>query len=181
MELKRLQRDVVYSGRVIDVIVDRVEYPSGKHSIREIAHHSGGAVVVPVFNDGRVILVKQLRYPLGRRVLELPAGRLGTGEDPEHAAAREMEEETGWTAGRLEKLTSIFTSPGFCDEELHIFLATELTALPSGHSREEGEFSMTVHMMPLMESVRMVDTGEIQDSKTIIGLLLAQRKLFPEK
>lgn len=176
-ELKRLKRDVLYTGKVFDLIVDQVEYPSGNKGVREIAHHPGGAVVVPILNDGRVIMVQQLRYPLGTHILELPAGKLDRGEDPELAARRELEEETGWIATKLEKLTSIYTTPGFCDEELHIYLATGLKQSPEGHKREEGEFSMTVHAFSLADAVKMVLNGELQDSKTIVGLLLAERHL----
>jgi ADP-ribose pyrophosphatase len=178
MEPKQLERKVLYRGRVFDLIVDQVEYPSGNKAVREIAHHPGGAVVVPILDDGRVIMVKQLRYPLGKDVLELPAGRLSPGEDSELAAARELEEETGWVAGNLEKLTSIYTTPGFCDEELHIYLATGLRNSTDGHKREEGELGMTVHTPLLSEALRMVETGKIQDSKTIIGLLLVGRRLL---
>lgn len=177
MELRRLQRDVLYRGRVFDLIVDQVEYPSGNKSVREIAHHPGGAVVVPILDDGRVILVRQLRYPLERYILELPAGKLSAGEDPMAAARRELEEETGWSAQNLEKLTSIYTTPGFCDEELHIYLGTDLKETGTGHKREEGEFGMTVEMPSLREAMSMIERGELQDSKTIIGLLMVWNRL----
>ncbi len=177
MELKQLKREVVYRGRVFDLIVDQVQYPSGNTSVREIAHHPGGAVAVPLLADGRVILVKQLRYPFGKHLLELPAGKLDPGEDPRVAAERELKEETGWSARTWEKLTSIYTTPGFCDEELHIYLATDLVESPDGHGREEGEFTMTVHTIPLQEAVALIESGEIKDSKTIAGLLLTERQL----
>ena len=175
MELKRLQRDILYRGRIVDLFVDKVESPSGRTSVREIAHHPGGAAAVPLLPDGRIILVEQLRYPLGERILELPAGKLDPGEDPKIAAARELEEETGWIAGSLKKLVAIHTSPGFCDEQLHIYLATDLHESPHGHQREEAELSMTVHMLTLEQSLRMIDSGEITDAKTVVGLLLADR------
>lgn len=175
-ELTRLKRDVLYHGKVFDLIVDQVQYPSGNTSIREIAHHPGGAVVVPLLDDGRVLLIQQLRYPLGIHIFELPAGKLDPGEDPREAASRELTEETGYVAGNLLKLTSIYTTPGFCDEELHIYLATRLHESPQGHKREEGEFTMTLHPTPLREALVMVEKGEIKDSKTIVGLLLAERK-----
>lgn len=177
MELKRLKRDVLYRGKVFDLIVDEVEYPSGKRGVREIAHHPGGAVVVPLMDDGNVMMVQQLRYPFGKRILELPAGKLSPGEDPAEAARRELEEETGWRAAHLTKLTSIYTTPGFCDEELHIFLGTGLQPSPDGHRREEGEFSMTVHTMSLSEAITLAVNGELKDSKTIIGVLLAAEYL----
>lgn len=175
MELTLLKRDILYTGKVFDLIVDHVEYPSGTKGVREIAHHPGGAVVVPLFANGDVLMVRQLRYPLGKHILELPAGKLDKGEEPVHAAHRELEEETGWIAGSLRKLTSIYTTPGFCDEELHIFLARELKPSPDGHKREEGEQTMTLHTLPLGDAVKMVCNGELNDSKTIVGLLLAER------
>jgi ADP-ribose pyrophosphatase len=175
MELTLLKRDILYTGKVFDMIVDHVEYPSGKKGVREIAHHPGGAVVVPLFDTGDILMVRQLRYPLGKHILELPAGKLDKGEDPSHAALRELEEETGWTAGKLEKLTSIYTTPGFCDEELHIYLARGLRESPHGHKREEGEQTMTLHTIPLRDAVTMAYNGELKDSKTVIGLLLADR------
>jgi ADP-ribose pyrophosphatase len=177
MELKRLQRDILYQGKVFNLIVDQVEYPSGNRGIREIAEHPGGAVIVPILDDGRVILVRQLRYPLGRRILELPAGKLNPGEDPALAAGRELIEETGWMAGSLKLLTSMCTTPGFCDEILHLYLATQLLPSPGGHRREEGEFGMIVEMYPLKRAVEMVIHGEIEDGKTIVGLMLAERQL----
>lgn len=177
MELKRLKRETLYSGKVFDLIVDEVQYPSGNRGIREIARHPGGAVIVPLLDDGSVLMVKQLRYPLERHILELPAGKLSRGEEPALAAQRELKEETGWTAETLELLTSIYTTPGFCDEHLHLFLATGLREAPDGHAREEGEQTMTVHKIPLREAVSLVDRGELQDAKTIIGLLMTERVL----
>jgi ADP-ribose pyrophosphatase len=177
MDVKHLKHEVLYRGKIFDLIVDEIEYPSGNLGKREIAHHPGGSVTVPLLDDGRVVLVKQLRYPLGEHILELPAGKLGPGEDPAVCAARELTEETGWVAGNLTRLTSMYTTPGFCDEVLHIFLATNLHESPEGHRREEGEFSMTVHLIPLTEAVAMIDRGEIRDGKSIVGLLMAERKV----
>ncbi len=175
MDIRRLGREVVYTGKVFDLIVDQVEYPSGNRSVREIAHHPGGAVVVPVFDDGNVMMVKQLRYPLGKYLLELPAGKLNKQEDPLRAANRELEEETGWVAGEMVKLASFYTTPGFCDEELHVYLGKSLTRSPAGTQREEGELTMTIETVPLDQAVQMAVNGELKDGKTIIGLLLAER------
>jgi ADP-ribose pyrophosphatase len=177
MDLKLIKHDVVHRGKVFDLIVDQIEYPSGNRGIREVAHHPGGAVAVPVFSDGKVLLVRQFRYPFGLYTLEVPAGKLNPGEDPEPAAVRELEEETGYLAGKMEKLTAIYTTPGFCDEVLHIYLATDLTLSPAGHRREEGEQTMTLEIMPLEEAIAMIERMEIVDSKTIAGILLAERKL----
>jgi len=175
-ELKKIKRETLYSGRIFDVIVDQVEYPSGNRSVREIAHHPGGAVAVPIMDDGSVLLIAQFRYPLGQRIYELPAGKLGPGEDPMVAARRELEEETGWVAGEMELLSSTYTTPGFCDEILHIFLATRLRESSTGHRREEGELTMTLHRVMMSDAIGMIDSGEIQDAKTIIGLLMVERR-----
>jgi ADP-ribose pyrophosphatase len=177
MDVKRLKRETLYRGRIFDLIVDEVQYPSGNLGIREIAHHPGGAVTVPLFDDGRVLLVKQFRYPLGEYLVELPAGKLAPGEDPAVCAARELTEETGWIAGSLTRLTSMYTTPGFCDEILHLFLATNLRESPEGHRREEGELSMTVLAVPLSEAVAMIDRGQIRDGKSIAGLLMAEKSV----
>jgi ADP-ribose pyrophosphatase len=176
MELKLLSRQKLYSGRVIDLIVDRVTMPSGKEGVREVARHPGGAVTVPLLDDGRVLLVTQFRYPFGRFITELPAGKLAPGEDPARAARRELEEETGYTAATLEHLVTIYSTPGFCDEELHIYLARGLTPVPGGPRREEGELTMTVEAVPLAEAVARAVRGELPDAKTVIGLLLTERR-----
>lgn len=175
-ELRQLSHTHLYAGRIIDLYVDEVEYPSGKQSVREVAHHPGGAAVVPLTDDGQVILVDQLRYPLSRHILELPAGKLGPGEDPAHCAVRELEEETGWLAGSLTKLCAFHTSPGFCDEFLHIYLGQQLRLSPDGHKREEGELTMSLHTLPLPEALSMIGRGEITDAKTIIGLMLVAQR-----
>ena len=161
-EPRLLRRDVIYQGTVFDLVVDRVELPSGREGLREVARHPGGAVLVPLFEDGTVLLVEQLRYPLGERIVELPAGKLAPGETPSEAAARELEEETGYRAGHLTALLSIYTTPGFCDEELHLFLATGLTPAEGGPRREEGEFSMTMHRMSLHDALRHGGAGPDQ-------------------
>ncbi len=177
MELKQLTHDILYRGKVFDLIVDRVEYPGGRTGVREIAHHPGGAVAMPLFDDGRVMLVRQLRYPLGRQIIEFPAGKLQPGEDPADAAARELAEETGWTAGGLERIAALYSTPGFCDEVLHLYLATNLAPSPGGPRREEGESTMSVLTLSLQEAVAMVERGEIQDAKTVAGLLFLERRL----
>jgi ADP-ribose pyrophosphatase len=176
MELKRISREVLFRGNIIDLLVDEVEYPSGNRAIREVARHPGGAAALPVFDDGTILLVRQLRYPLGEHIAELPAGKLGPGEDPRLAAHRELEEETGFLAASMEPLTAIHTSPGFCDELLHIFLATGLAPAPGGHKREEGEFTMTLERLSFREALRQVEQGELRDSKTVVGLLLTAHK-----
>jgi ADP-ribose pyrophosphatase len=167
----------VHEGKVFNLIVDEVEYVSGRASIREVAEHPGGSVALAMFSDESLLLIKQHRYPFNEFVWELPAGKLEKGEDPLHCAQRELEEETGYLAQQWKKLTSIYTTPGFCSEVLHIFLATEVTRAPGGKKLEEGEQTMTTHTVALAEAIAMIENGTIVDSKTICGILLAERLL----
>jgi ADP-ribose pyrophosphatase len=176
-DLKVLKSERLYAGRVFNLIVDQVEYPSGNRSVREVAEHSGGAVAVPLFDDGSVLLVRQYRYPVKAFLYELPAGKLQVGEDPQTCAARELEEETGYIASRWEKLTAIYTTPGFCTEQLHIFLAMQLQPSTRGQSLEEGEMHLTNEKIPFATAVGMIEAGTIVDSKTICGILLAERRM----
>src|SRR5258708_7603882 len=130
MKLKLLKRTRVYDGRVFNIIVDDVEYVSGNKSVREVAEHAGGAVALALFPDRRIILVNQHRYPFDEFIWELPAGKLNQGEEPLHCAQRELEEETGYRFFNWATPTAIYTSPGFCSEVLHLFLARELSGRP---------------------------------------------------
>lgn len=178
MNLKLLKRNRVYEGKVFNTVVDEVEYASGRHSIREVAEHPGGAVALAVFPDNRIILIKQHRYPLDKFIWELPAGKLEPNEDPLHCAQRELEEETGYVARTWKKLTAIYTTPGFCDEELHIYIAADLSPAPNGRMLEEGEQTMTVEIISLSIALNMIERGEIVDAKTICGIFLGQRSLI---
>lgn len=175
--LKLLQRRKIYNGKVFNLIVDDVRYPSGNTTIREVAEHPGGAVVVPLLDSGEAIMIRQHRYPIDMVLLELPAGKLFPGENPLDCAKRELEEETGYLAGSWHKLTAIYTTPGFCTEQLHIFLAQNVQRSSNGQSLEEGEFSITVETVPLHRAIQMIEREEIVDGKTICGLFLAERFL----
>ncbi|MDH4069357.1 MAG: NUDIX hydrolase [Ignavibacteria bacterium] len=174
--LKQISHDVLYRGKVIDLVVDQIEYPSGNRGVREIARHPGGAVALPLLDDGTVLLVEQYRYPLKTEILELPAGKLSPGEDPLQCARRELEEETGWSAATWESLGSIYTTPGFSDEVLHLFLATDLTKLERGPDRSEGESGMRVHRLNIKELVRKSVCGGLHDAKTLCAILLYQNR-----
>ena len=168
MNYKLLKSEILYKGKVFDHQVDEIEYESGNKSIREIAIHPGGAVVVPIQDDGKIILVKQFRYPLQKKLIELPAGKLDKGEDPLICATRELEEETGYKVKEIKKLGEIYTAPGYCTEILHIYSAKGLT--PGNHNREEGEHGMEILELSLNQVEEMILKGEITDAKTIVGI-----------
>ena len=161
--------NIVFQGKVFDVKVDEIEYNgSGNKSLRQVALHPGGAVVLPLKSDGRIILVSQYRYPHNEVLLELPAGKLEKGEDPLNCATRELTEETGYSSKKISKLGKIYTTPGFCDEILHIYLAEDL--IPGDHAREEGEEGMEVVELTLEEAEEKIRNGKIVDAKTICGI-----------
>ena len=172
MNFKVKKSEILFRGKVFDLQVDQIEYDSGNSGVRETAVHPGGAVVVPVKDDGKIIFVKQFRYPLQKQLLELPAGKLNKNEDPYVCAVRELEEETGYKAGKVEKLGAICTTPGFCTEILHIYLAKDL--IPGNHNREEGELGMEIREYNLAEAEEKIKCGEIFDAKTICGIHLAK-------
>lgn len=167
--------NVLYKGKVFDLKVDEIEYESGNKGIREIAVHPGGAVVVPVTDEGKIILVTQFRYPFQKELMEFPAGKLDAGEDPMKCAERELEEETGFKAGKIKKLGEIYTAPGYCTEILHLYLARELK--PGNHNREEGELGMRIYEFTVKEVEDKIAKGEIVDGKTICGIYYL--KSFP--
>ncbi|HEX3143227.1 MAG TPA: NUDIX hydrolase [Pyrinomonadaceae bacterium] len=163
----------VFSGRVFDVTVDTVR-EADRTYIREVVHHPGSAVILPAFDDETIGFVRQYRHPAVKYLLELPAGTLNDRERPEVGAARELEEELGMVAGRLEKLAEFFVSPGFCEEKMWIYLATDL--VPTAQKLEDDELIEIVRL-PIDRALQMISDGEIEDAKTIIGLLLAAPRL----
>lgn len=165
----------IFRGRVFDVTVDTIS-EAGKTYQRETVHHPGSAVIVPVFEDGMLALVRQYRHPAVRYLLEVPAGTLKHGEAPEEGAARELEEELGCTAGSLEKLAEFFVTPGFCEEKMWLYLATELTETAQ---RLEDDEIIEVIRLPFSQALTMITTGEIEDAKTIIGIMLAAPRVGP--
>ena len=170
-----LHSEEKYSGRVFTILRDELRHVSGYDAVREVVRHGGGAVAVAVFPNNDILLIRQYRYPVQQLILELPAGKLDPDEDPLDCARRELEEETGWRASRMEHLTSMLTTPGFCSEVLHIYLARDLA---QGEQRlEEGEESIEVLRVPLADALRMCATGEIVDGKTVTGLALAAMRL----
>src|SRR5437870_1302975 len=163
----------VFAGRVFDVTVDSVR-EADKTYTREVVHHEGSAVILPAFDDGTIALVRQYRHPAVKYLLELPAGTLNDKERPEEGAARELEEELGVVAGKLEKLCEFFVSPGFCEEKMWLYLATDLK--PTKQRLEDDELIEVVRL-PIDRALQMITDGEIEDAKTIIGLLLAAPRI----
>ncbi len=165
-----IERKTIFEGKVVRLYLDRVLLPNGVEAERELVRHWGAVGMVPLDRDGYVFLVRQYRHPAGKELLEIPAGKLREGEDPLECARRELEEEIGYRASSWTKLTSFFTSPGFSDEVLHLYLAEALE--PTQASPEEDEF-LEVLKIPLERAMDLVAAGEIQDSKSIVGIALA--------
>jgi ADP-ribose pyrophosphatase len=163
----------VFEGRLISVRKDTVKLPNGRTSTREVVVHPGAVAIVPMLEDGRVILVKQYRHAVGKILMEIPAGTLHPDETPEECALRELREEIGYSAGRLEKLTSVYLAPGYSTELIHLFLATDLQ--PAEGETDEDEFLKPV-TLTLDEAIAQISDGEIQDAKTVAALLLVWSK-----
>lgn len=163
----------VYNGRVIDLDVDTVQFPDGSTGQLEMIRHPGAAAVLPFASDPRgtdptILLIKQYRYAANGPLIEIPAGRLNQGEEPKACAERELLEEVGVKAGRVERLTTIWTTPGFTDEMIHLFWAADLTA--DKHAREPDEF-IEVTPTPLSQALTMIREGGIKDAKTVLCIL----------
>ena len=164
----------VYEGSFLDVRKDIVNLPDGNTSTREWINHPGAACIIPVLSDGRLALIKQYRYPVKSIMIELPAGKLDAGEDPEECAVRELEEEIGYSAGKLTFVSKIHPAIGFANEEMWIFLAENL--IKSQKNTDRDEFDELIPTS-IKDSVKMVWNGTITDVKTIIGILWAERLL----
>ena len=170
-EPRRVTRRLAYRGRAISVWVEDAALPNGVTTPLDIVRHPGAAAVVPFEREDRVLLIRQYRHAAGGTIWEVPAGKLD-GDSPEACAARELEEEAGRRAGRLERLGAIWTTPGFTDERIHLFAAFELEAVP--HRREEHE---VIELVPLAldAALDLVWSGEMSDAKSAIALVLAAR------
>jgi ADP-ribose pyrophosphatase len=164
-----------YTGRVISLDVDEVRFPDGSVGSLEMVRHPGASAVVPMLSspdddDPEVLLIRQYRYAAEGYLYEIPAGRLDPGESPAQCAGRELTEETGYVADRVEHLFTMYTTPGFTDEKIHLFLATGLTA---GEAHREADEFLDLVPMRLSRALSMCQQGEIQDAKTALGLLYA--------
>lgn len=180
MELfeKKISSNQIFDGKIVKLFVDTVELPNGQTATREIVRHPGAVCVVPLTDEGDVIMVRQFRYPFSEVLLEIPAGKLEPGEDPLEAVKRELEEESGAVAGKIEHLGEIYTTVAIFDEKIQLYIATDLKFI-NAHP-DEDEF-LEVERIPLKTLVQMVMNGEIRDAKTQIAILKAEKYFYGEK
>lgn len=166
----------IYKGKVVVLNVDTVTLPNGATVELEVIRHPGAAAIVPMKDDGTVILIRQFRHAAGGFIYEIPAGKLHPGEDPRDCAARELEEEIGYRAASFELLTSIFTAPGFADEVIHLYKGTGLT---KGRQKLDHDEVLNVVELPIEKAIAQIQDGTIRDGKTIVGLqaVYLQRRL----
>ncbi len=164
-EEKTISSEEIFSGKIVRLQVDRVQLPDGKESKREIIKHPGAVAVIAVTDDGKLVMVEQYRKALEKSIIEIPAGKLEPGEDPAYTARRELEEETGYECRSLKPIISFYTSPGFADELVHLFLAEGLTKKEDAAPCDEDEF-VEVMLVDLEEAERYIQEQRIADAKT---------------
>lgn len=169
-EKKLSTRRELYRGTVVDLGIEEVRLPDGRRLELEVVRHPGGAAVAPVDERGRICLVRQYRHAGGGWFWEVPAGKLDPGESPRQTAGRELEEEAGLRAERWDDLGAVLTTPGFCDEVIHLYLARELRSVPPRPGAHE---LIEIHWIPFGEALRRAERGEIRDAKTVIALFRA--------
>jgi len=174
LEEKTLSSQTLFEGKIVKLRVDQIELPNGEPAVREVVEHPGGVCVLALEEGNMVPLVRQFRYPLGRTVLELPAGKLERGEDPLPAAVRELGEEVGLEPGTMTELGCVYLSPGFCDEKLRLYLAQDVKAVPV--HPDEDEF-LNIERMPFDDLVQMAVSGQIEDAKTMAAILAVKVRL----
>lgn len=174
-----VSEDVAWEGKIFSVDRLNVTLPDGRMAVRDVVRHRGAVAIVALTDDGRICLVRQYRTALGRVTVEIPAGKLDPGEDPLDCARRELREETGMEAGRMAYLTTIATSGGFCDELIHLFMATGLTQAEAAPDADE---FINVDLVDVSELVDAVLDGRVEDAKTVVGALACDavlRRLAP--
>ena len=172
---KKISSEDVFDGVLLHVKKDTVQLPNGHKAPREWIKHPGASAVVPIFPNGDIILVKQFRYPINQVTIEIPAGKLDIeGEDPVTCAERELSEETGYTAGKIWKLTTIATTVGFSNEMIHLYAAEDLK---SGRQHTDEDEFINCLKIPIKEALKMIDEGKIFDAKSVIAILMTADKL----
>lgn len=176
-EEKTMKSDKIYEGKILNLKIETVELPDKKYSKREIVELQNGVAIVPITEDNCLMLIKQFRKPIEKILYEIPAGKVEINEEPKEAAIRELKEETGYKAEKFKYLLEFYTSPGFCNEKIHLFLAQELSEVDSNPDSDEFVETVKIHINDLD---KMIDRGEIVDGKTIIGIYLA-KEYFKEK
>lgn len=177
-EYKKVRQELAYKGHIIDVYKDIVELPNGKQVEWDLVKHKGASAVVAVDQDGKIIMVRQYRNSLERMSLEIPAGGINEGEEPKMSALRELEEEAGQKAGKIEHLVDAITAIGFCNEVVYIYLATEL--VETEQHLDEDEF-VQIERYSVEELIDMIIEGKIKDAKTIAGVLTYKAKYIDKK
>jgi ADP-ribose pyrophosphatase len=173
LEEKTLHSEEIFSGKVISLHLQEVELPNGKHGKREIIKHPGAVAILAITDDKKVVMVEQFRKALERTIVEIPAGKLEKGEEPALCARRELEEETGYECASLEWLTSFYTSPGFADEIVHVYVATGLTKKENAAALDEDEF-VNLEELTLEEAIQYVKEQKIYDAKTTFAVQYLQ-------
>ena len=171
---KQIESKTVYSGMIVKIRRDVAELQNGNMAPREVVEHPGGVGIVPVTKDNKVLMVRQYRYPMEEELLEIPAGKLGDGEDPLECAVRELSEETGCTAGKMVYLGAVYPSPGFCREVLYVYLALDLQ--PGEMHLDENEL-LSVESVDMGELMEKIMQNELPDAKSIIGIMKAREYL----
>lgn len=170
-EEKTIKSTPIFKGRVIDVSVDDVQLPNGETSVRELVKHQGAVAIIAVTPDQRFLMVEQFRKPLEKQLIEVPAGKLESGEAPDLCALRELEEETGFTTNHLELVTSFYTTPGFCDELIYLYFTDQLVPLEEKKALDEDEF-VDLHTMTMEELDQAIVDRRIHDLKTMYAVQL---------
>ncbi|QKY69256.1 NUDIX hydrolase [Lentibacillus sp. CBA3610] len=169
-EEKTIHTENIYNGNVVKLQVDDVSLPDGKTSKRELIKHTGAVGIIPITNDNKIVFVEQYRKPLEKSLVEIPAGKLEEGEDPSVTALRELEEETGYTAGTPRFITSFYTSPGFADEIMYLYIADDLETVENAAAGDDDEFIERIELT-LDEAKQYVADKQIHDAKTNYAIL----------
>ncbi|GIN89513.1 ADP-ribose diphosphatase [Siminovitchia terrae] len=172
-EEKTVSTEPIFKGKIISVQVDEVELPNGELSKREIVHHPGAVGLIALTDENKIVMVEQYRKPLERSLLEIPAGKLEPGEESAVTAERELEEETGYRAGKMEYISSFYTSPGFANEIIHLYLATELEKVENPADGDEDEFIELIELS-LEEALNCMKNKRIYDAKTVFAVQYLQ-------